>query len=56
MRVLLIAFGEWKRLGADAWRAHRLRRKLQVLFGPALILCPGRPRPPSGMTLRHWTR
>src|SRR5215471_12231598 len=31
---LIIAFGEWKHLGLDAWRACGLRRKLQVLFGP----------------------
>jgi sterol desaturase/sphingolipid hydroxylase (fatty acid hydroxylase superfamily) len=31
---LVIVFGEWKHLGADAWRASGLRRRLQVLFGP----------------------
>jgi sterol desaturase/sphingolipid hydroxylase (fatty acid hydroxylase superfamily) len=31
---LAIAFGEWRRLAVDTWRASGLRRKLEVLFGP----------------------
>jgi sterol desaturase/sphingolipid hydroxylase (fatty acid hydroxylase superfamily) len=31
---LVIAFGEWTHLAADAWRATGLRQKLKVLFGP----------------------
>jgi sterol desaturase/sphingolipid hydroxylase (fatty acid hydroxylase superfamily) len=31
---IAIAFGEWKHLGVDLWRASGLRRKLSLLFGP----------------------